>query len=298
VRVKVRRRLERLGAVAIKSSVYAIPASDDALEDLRWLMEEIQQDQGTASLARAVFVDGVTHERLVGQSRAARDGDFQALVREATALRDVALAGDASGLETKAGKILRRLDEMKRIDFFHADGRAAAERAVREAVEAISNRRRSPAKDRLPDSGDVGSGRTWVTRKGIKVDRMASAWLIRRFIDPEARFLFVSPDERDLPPDSLRFDMFEGEYTHVGDGCTFETLIDRFGLDRPSLRALAQIVHDIDCKDEKFGRAETPGVLSLVDGIVLRHPDDATRLEHGSALFESLHESLAASVDG
>jgi hypothetical protein len=135
-------------------------------------------------------------------------------------------------------------------------------------------------------------------RKGIKVDRMASAWLIRRFIDPEARFSFVSPDERDLPPGCLRFDMFEGEYTHVGDGCTFETLMDRFGLDRPSLRAVAEIVHDIDCKDEKFGRAETPGVQSLVDGIVLRHADDATRLEHGSALFESLHESLAARVDG
>jgi hypothetical protein len=129
-----------------------------------------------------------------------------------------------------------------------------------------------------------------VTRKGIHVDRMASAWLIRRFIDPEARFKFVpGKDYRPLPGE-VRFDMFEAEFTHEGDRCTFEVLIRKSRLDDHALRAIAQIVHDIDLKDSKFGRSEAPGIARLVAGIALVHREDDERLAHGSAVFEFLYE--------
>jgi hypothetical protein len=132
-------------------------------------------------------------------------------------------------------------------------------------------------------------GRTWVTRTGIKVDRMASAWLIRRFIDPEARFKFVPAKGYRPEEGELRFDMFEAEFTHEGELCTFEVLVQRFGLTDPALRAIAEIVHDIDVKDAKYGREEAPGIGQLVAGIAAAHPDDEVRLERGAALFEDLY---------
>ncbi|HET8541097.1 MAG TPA: chromate resistance protein ChrB domain-containing protein [Anaeromyxobacter sp.] len=128
-----------------------------------------------------------------------------------------------------------------------------------------------------------------MTRTGIKVDRMASAWLVRRFIDPEARFKFV-PAKGYVPAEGeLRFDMFEAEFTHEGDLCTFEVLVRRFGLADPALRAIGEIVHDIDLKDAKYGREEAAGIGRLVAGIAAAHAGDEARLERGAALFDDLY---------
>src|SRR5262249_8951465 len=129
---------------------------------------------------------------------------------------------------------------------------------------------------------------TWVTRQGIHVDRIASAWLILRFIDRGARFRYVDPRTYRHRPGELRFDMFEAEFTHVGDRCTFEVLVSRFGLGAPGLQPLAEMVHDIDLKDGKYGRAETAGFERAIAGIVLRHDQDADRLERATALLEDL----------
>jgi hypothetical protein len=180
------------------------------------------------------------------------------------------------------------------MDFFRADGRAAAERAVGDAVRATSPGSGSGARARPTGSRDLGVGRTWVTRPGVKVDRIASAWLIRRFVDPDARFAFMRRGGAELPADAIPFDMFEGELTHAGEACTFETLLSAFGLDDPALHTVAEVVHDIDCKDDKFGRPETPGVGSLIDGIIRSHPDDAARLEHGAGLLDALLEHFRA----
>jgi hypothetical protein len=136
---------------------------------------------------------------------------------------------------------------------------------------------------------DEYRGRTWVTRSGIKVDRMASAWLIRKFIDPQARFKFVPAKGYVPQKNEVRFDMFEAEFTHDGDLCTFEVLVERFGLADPALRPIAEIVHDVDVKDAKYGREEAPGIGQVVAGIAAAHPDDEARLERGSALFEDMY---------
>jgi hypothetical protein len=194
-------------------------------------------------------------------------------------------------LEIDLTRLKRRLAEVVAIDFFGAPGREAAEGLV-SGVEV-----RMTGKNLMlgPDSARTFRredllGKTWVTRKGIYVDRMASAWLIRRFIDPDARFKFVPPKGYKPLPGELRFDMFEAEFTHEGDRCTLEVLIERTAINDPALTPIAEIVHDIDLKDSKFGRQDTIGIERLIAGIAMTHKDDEVRLERGCAVFNDLYE--------
>jgi hypothetical protein len=159
-------------------------------------------------------------------------------------------------------------------------------------LDAAEASLRAPAAAPPSPSASVAEvrGRTWVTRSGVHVDRMASAWLIRRFIDPEAQFKLVSGQEHHPATGELRFDMFEAEFTHQGDLCTFEVLVRRFGLKDPALRPIAEIVHDIDLKDGKFSRPEAVGMDRLIAGIALRHKDDEARIRDGGVAFEGLYE--------
>jgi hypothetical protein len=134
------------------------------------------------------------------------------------------------------------------------------------------------------------SGKTWVTRQGVHIDRIASAWFIQRFIDPEAQFKFVSGKGYRPQENELRFDMFEAEFTHEGDKCTFEVLLDRVGLKDAALRSIAEIIHDIDLKDNKFGREEAAGIRTLIDGIAVTTTDDSERIARGTGVFSDLYE--------
>ena len=152
------------------------------------------------------------------------------------------------------------------------------------------------ARQSAPPAGPL-KARTWVTRQQVQVDRIASAWLIRRFIDREARFKFVPSSGYKPQSGELRFDMFEGEFTHQGDRCTFEVLVAHAGLSDPALTAIGEIIHDIDLKDDKYGRAETAGVKSLIAGIATPGADDEQRLARGAMLLDGLYDSFAIKKD-
>lgn len=278
-RVKVARRLRGIGAVALKSSVYVLPARSETREDFRWLLEEIVGEGGEATLCAASFLEGVTDAEIEDAFRREREADYDDIVETARNL-----GPNASRAEI--GRLRKRLDDVSRLDFFGSPLRAAADHALAALDRPV------PATDGPP--AERPSGRTWVTRCGVHVDRMASAWLIRRFVDSAARIKFVSPDGYDPEPGELRFDMFDGEFTHEGDRCTFETFLARFGLDEPALVGLGEIVHDIDVKDERFGRPETAGVAALVHGIALTHASDEDRLAAAFPLFEGLYATLGA----
>ena len=232
LRVKIRRRLAGLGAALVKNSVYVLPNSAETLEDFQWLRQEIEAANGSALIAEAKFVEGISDE------------------------------------EIEAMLVAERVD--------------------------ATDERLSSAQE--PDR--VGSGRVWVTRQGVFVDRIASAWLIRRFIDQHARFKFVAAQSYRPAKDELRFDMVGAEYTHVGEDCTFQTLLKRFALDDRALRAIGEIVHDIDCKDEKYGRPETAGVFGLLRGIADRNETDEARLDRGFPVFDDLHAFYSARRSG
>lgn len=223
IRVKIRRRLRGLGAAAVKKTVYALPSTDEALEDFEWLRREIEADGGSAVIAEAEFVEGISDEELDAMLETEREGSDSRMTRPA-------------------------------------------------------------------GTDSVQPGRVWVTREGVNVDRIASAWLIRRFIDSSARFKFVPARGYRSRAGELRFDMYEAEYTHVGDECTFQTLVRRFGLRDRGLRAIGEIIHDIDCKDDRFNRPETAGTAALIRGIVQTRADDRERLDRGAVLFDDLYE--------
>jgi len=296
-RVKIWRRLQRLGSVAIKNSVYVLPKNDQTQEDFQWTLREIVEGGGEASLCEARFVDGLSDDQVEALFQAARGAEYDQIVEEARRLAAIPMPdGQIEGTrrtqsEVDLARLKRRLAEVVAIDFFGAPGREAAEGLV-SGVEARMRDKRLGK-----EIGNVTAtrredlqGKTWVTRKGIHVDRMASAWLIRRFIDSGARFKFVPAKGYKPLPDELRFDMFEAEFTHEGDRCSLEVLIERTGLNEPALGPIAEIVHDIDLKDSKFGRQETIGIERLIAGIAMANKDDETRLARGEAVFEDLYE--------
>src|SRR5437667_151202 len=214
-------------------------------------------------------------------------GDWAAGGRAAAEVgREGGGEGEWSG---EVARLERRLAEIVALDHFGAAGRRAAEAAMTRARD----RHKPAGRPRLADVRHAlpVHGRTWVTRGGVHVDRIASAWLIRRFIDPKARFRFVAAQDARTAPDELRFAMFEAEYTHEGDRCTFETLAARFGLIDPGLVVIGELVHDIDCKDGKFGRTETAGLERMSAGIGRRHASDDARLERGAAVLDDLYEA-------
>jgi len=310
LRVKVARRLQRIGAVAIKNSVYVLPAAPSTVEDFQWLVREISADGGDASVCEATFVDGLADEDVEELFRAARGGEYDDIARDATQALKILAPSKTFSAERRGRarselvRLKRRLADVAAIDFFGSPQRGAAEEAVgllEVRHRTVSSRNAqsgsAPQSAARPDPGSV-RGRTWVTREGVFVDRIGSAWLIRRFIDPDARFRFVAVEGYVPSPGELRFDMFEAEFTHEGDRCTFETLLRWFSLHTdPALREIAEIVHDIDVKDGKFGRVEAAGLERLLAGVVRRESADADRVERGAFLFDDLHESFRADAE-
>jgi len=298
-RVKVWRRLQGMGALPLKNSVYIIPANENTLEDFQWVLREIIQGGGEASICSASFVDGISDEQIETMFRTARDSDYLQIADEAKVLLG-ALVTQASmtdeeraTLESGLTRLRKRFSQVSKVDFFHAPGREAASKLLKEIESRLDEARaRSDAESKINPRDNLKEfvGRTWVTRRGVYVDRIACAWLIQRFIDSDASFRFVSERGYRFKTGELRFDMFEGEFTHQGDLCSFEVLLDRFGLSDEALREIGRIVHDIDLKDQKFRKPESAGVAAFLDGITATRQSDEARIERGLALFDDLYE--------
>lgn len=299
LRVRTWRRLQQLGAVPLKQAAYVLPDSDDAREDFEWLKAEIAAAGGEASILVGHNIDAGSDEELVESFKRARQDDYTALAHDVEAALKKADSkrrprGQRAPAVRRLSDIFRqRLASIETIDFFASAGRDK----VIALIEQLSASGGAPAHSAASgDRGHEGYRRKlWVTRPRPGVDRMASAWLIRRFVDADARFAFAA-DRSTVPADALPFDMYGVEFTHRGDGCTFETLCDVFGLRTPAVERLAELVHDLDLKDAKFGAAEAPTVGAMIEGLQLTHHDDHVLLEHGIAMFESLYRSFERSA--
>ena len=295
LRVKIWRRLQDIGAVAVKNAVHALPMNEDTQEDFEWLLREIQKGGGEAFVCEARLIDGLSDEEVRALFDRARDADYAELTKQAQTLAKLLrrkAGGDAAKeLRAQVARLRKRLAEIAAIDFFGAIGRESAEGLLKgleaqlDKDESVASK--TKAQPKLPETL---RNRTWVTREGVYADRIASAWLIRRFIDSDANFKFVSGKGYRPQEGELRFDMFEAEFTHEGDKCTFEVLMERVGLNDSALRAIGEIIHDIDLKDDKFGRTEVAGIRTLIDGIRASTKDDAARIKRGTEVFNDLYE--------
>ena len=288
LRAKIGQRLARVGALPIKNSVYLLPFKPDCLEDFQWIAKEAEAGGGEAVVLEARFTASGEAEAAVRRFQAARQAEYRALTAELRALARP--GGSAEAAAGTLGRLRRRLEEIRQIDFFTALARKEAETMMQKVEDKLSRRGGSDRTDRRSPRDLVG--RTWVTRRGVKVDRIASAWLVRRFVDPRARFRFVDPKDAVRRAGELRFDMVDGDFTHEGERSTFETLVLRAGIKDRAVSKIAEIVHDIDLKDGKYGRPETSGVHRMIEGIIAGHPGDEARVKRGAALFDDLYVSF------
>jgi hypothetical protein len=296
-RVRVWRRLQSVGAIAVRPSVWVLPARDECVETFQWIAREIVAMGGQASLCEGHFVDGITDEEIERRFVEARNADYAKLSEEA---RDVAKALKGKRvsvqklalLEARLARAMKRLAEIAAIDFAGASERGAVEGVLMGLERALAARRAPPDAGALTPTARP-RGATWVTRTGVHVDRLACVWLIRHFIDHDATFKFVPPKGYVPEAGDLRFDMYDAEFTHVGERCSFEVLLERMEVDEPGLREIGEIIHDIDVRDDRFGRPETAGVRSQITGICATHRDDAARIAAAEPVFEALRAFFA-----
>ena len=295
LRVRLWRRLRAVGAVALKRSVYLLPDSADHYEQFQWLAQEIQRDGGEATLVKVDRIENMTRADIIRRFQEARDQDYREL---AGRCRKLLRALEAKRpprrlrVDEELARLERDLQRVRDIDFFDAPGRAEVSR-LREAVEARArpSTGRAPAQPPPVDLTRL-RGRRWVTRLRPHVDRIASAWLIKRFIDPDAAFVFADP--RDFPPEAVPFDTPGAELSHRGDDCTFETLVKRAGLRDRRLTRLGEIVHEADLRDGKFPREEARGIDLAIRGLLAALKDDQEVLASGLTLFDGLYASVTA----
>ena len=301
-RIKTWRRLQQLGSVAIKNSVYVLPNTAQAREDFEWLRAEVLAAKGQASIMVADALteaeDDEIRTAFLNQRASEYDavrGEIEKVLRGLKA-RAVGPARLAAERAVRGGRDqIARLDAMELIP---ADARAKAVDAI-ERLEA----RLAPEKERMSamptvvaTPHDTYRARTWVTRPRPGVDRMSSAWLIQRFIDPKARFDFSAEPPPAGDKKRVAFDMFGVAFGHQGDRCSFEVLCDHFGIDDPGVRHIAKIVHDVDLKDQRYCLPEAPVVARMVEGLRATYADDNDLLTHGMAMFAALYESVRVTM--
>lgn len=283
-RVDIWRKLQRYGALSLRNSGYLLPNTPANRERFEWLARIIQSHKGEASVVEVQAIDNLPTERLVGRFAEARTRDYQELIRE---LHKLVSASPPNRSAARITRLRQRFQEIVAIDFFLSPFRSRAEELLEMAT---SSRAAVPAKGLETVSRSDYQGRLWVTRPRPGVDRVSSAWLIRRFIDPKARFVFA-PDGH-APRGAVAFDMFHGGFGHRGEDCTFETLQKQFRIRNRRVSLLAQIVHDADLGDEKFGRKEGFGIDAVMIGWASQGVPDRELLERGMRLVEGLYHSL------
>src|SRR5262249_42798284 len=286
-RVKVWRRLKKFGAIQLKASTYVLPDEPTHYERFQWLAKEIVDTGGEATLVRVKDIEGMPHAAVVALFNEARARDYDEIAEPLTRLIKDRKARKESR-ETFTGqleKLRRRFQEIREIDYFQSSRGEDLQRMFRKA-EVLESPRKTP-ETRVRLRIEDYRAKTWVTRPRPEIDRVGSAWLIRKFIDPEAKFVFAdTPAEF---PSAIPYDMFEVEFTHHGDSCTFETLIERFAIrDRGVLR-LAELIHDADVEDDKFHQVDGFGVEKILKGWAKEGLKDQQILSKGFECFDALY---------
>ena len=297
LRVRTWRRLQALGALAVKQSVYVLPDTPESREDFEWVKVEIEGAGGEAIVYSADHLDLAAEAALIEQFREVRQQAYSQLVSELQRLqRPRASQRHPSGRRRDLARYRERFAAIERVDFFGSAGRDRVVRLLADLETAAPAATKGKGQPATSGPGDAVqyNGRRWVTRPRPGVDRMASAWLIRRFIDANARFGFIT--DAKAAGDALPFDMFGAGFGHEGDRCTFEALAVRFGIRDAAVARIAEIVHDLDLRDGKFGAAEAATLGIAIDGLQLSSMDDGLLLDQGMTLFEALYRSFSQST--
>jgi hypothetical protein len=294
-RVGVWRKLRRMGAVPLKGSGWMLPETPETTELFQWLAQEVQSIRGHAMLLRVDGIETMSDEQVAVLFHEARTSDYQAVMQGCRDLlaqvdRQRSARGSSQSLKTKLETLGRELDRIQAIDHLQSPLGAKARALWETAATRVRALDARPAARGRGATARPPTGSTWVTRPRPHIDRIASAWLIKRFVDDQARFAFADP--ADAPKKGIPFDILGAEFGHQGEDCTFETLLRRFGLKDRRLKALAEIVHEADLRDGKFTRPEAAGVDLALRGLAATIHDDHELLDRGMAVLDGLYATL------
>jgi hypothetical protein len=283
-RVAVWRRLKKMGAVQIKTSTYLLPDEPAQYEQFQWLAQQIRDYGGDSTLVRAQEIEGLTKEKVVSLFNTVRDKEYVDLRK---ALQGFISRGRKSNAEFAAAdleRLTKQFRELRQIDFFDSPRG--------HDVAMLLRRAEGPRRSAKLQTLDVRQyrGKTWLTRPRPEIDRVGSAWLISKFIDPKARFVFA-PTSRAVP-EAIPFDMLDAEFSHHGNCCTFETLVKRFAISDKALTKIGEMIHDADLDDAKFQRVECVGIDRVLKGWAKEGLPDEELLRRGFDCFDALYAFL------
>lgn len=302
-RVSIWRSLKRLGAVSLKKSVYIIPFNSGTYERFQWLCQEIQTMSGEAAFVKVPNIENLKDKDVIKLFNKERDADYEIIINKCSTFSKKVITASKQGiknqlkLRNELKLIVNQLNILKAIDYFKSPLSKKAKSAYNTCIKDISrllnkvpNSVEKNKTEKEPLKKNDYQGEKWVTRTRPHIDRISTAWLIKRFIDPEAKFVFVREDTKKI--NGIPFDMYHGEFSHHGDNCTFETMLKRFNMKNKALKSIAEIVHDIDLNDEKFGRNEAKGIDCVVRGLNENFKNDQELLEKGFEVFDALYATL------
>jgi len=282
-RVAIWRKLKKSGAIQIQTSSYVLPDRPARYETFQWLTQQIRDAGGDATLVRAREIEGLCNERLIALFNAAR-------AKEYAALRELArsLAERRKGTSRFLGRLDRfrkQFREIQQVDFFNSLRAEDVEMLLRKLERTPSGQSTFPK----VKSRDYRN-KTWITRPRPEIDRVGSAWLIRKFIDRKAKFIFAKkiPSNRSL----ISFDMLDADFTHRGDDCTFETLVKSFGIGDKVVQTIGEMIHNADLDDERFERIECIGIDRVLKGWGRQGVSDQETLRRGFQCFDALYAFL------
>ncbi|MEW6054067.1 MAG: chromate resistance protein ChrB domain-containing protein [Nitrospirota bacterium] len=302
-RVTIWRRLLKAGALLFKGSVYILPDTEDNYEFLSWLMSEVASLKGDAAFLRTDKIEAFDNLQIIKLFNENRGieyrrilEDIEEIERKMAGIRIGGASQNKKDIPKQIRKCQKSFEDIKKTDFFASERGHQIEKRLEEILTGLNSITGTAIKNHAarlsPAHIEEYQGKTWVTRKKPFVDRFASAWLVKKFIDKKPSFAFI--DEQDLQAmaqDVVAFDIRGGRFTHSGDLCTFEVLIKSFGLKNKALRKMAEIVHELDMKDDKFRTPEAKGIEDILSGIRRTTEDDHESLEKGMAIFEMLYVS-------
>jgi len=302
-RMKIWRKLQKAGALLFKGSVYILPDSEDNYELLSWLVSEVTSLKGEAAFLKIDKVETVDNLQIISLFNENREIDYQRILKGIEEIeRKISSTGIGGASQStkiindQIRKAQRDFEEIKKIDFFASKKGLELQARLDKLTTMVKGLSATEGKAQLvsisPARIEDHQDKTWVTRKKPFVDRFASAWLIKKFIDKNASFAFI--DEKGLDSvgeDDIPFDIRKGRFTHAGDLCTFEVLMKSFNLKDKTLRKISEIVHELDLKDDKFRIPEAKGIEDILSGIRKTAKDDYECLEKGMAIFEMLYVS-------
>jgi hypothetical protein len=289
-RVTIWRRLRRLGAISPAGGIYVLPARDECIEGFQWLAQEIRETHGEALVMRVEQFEGLTDQQVIAAFQTVRSEDYMEIEAQATALEQTIAQSapeDRTRLQETLEKLRRRHADIARVDYFENPNGGRVSAQLARIADALVPKHAEPVAVAPVLRAGYEAVR-WVTRPRPHVDRLACAWLIRRFINPQAIIRYATQPL----PDEIAFDMADAHFGHQGNLCTFETMLRAFGFDDPALQGVAEIVHEIDLRDGIYTRPEIAGIDAILHGWLLSNLTDADREAHGIALFDGLYIAL------